>query len=224
MSPRPTVFVVDRLADDHDRDGRLLERFERDRLVLFALDLDVLHVRLETGRAADDFDVTRIDRQLGAPASFGEHAAVAHDLESLHADLARYDDREIRELGLEHVDVLLGELLAIGAAGLLGIEQRLTELAPRARDLAHLLVTDGEVEERARRGVEAIALGELLTGLGVAACLHEAAPREKERLGHRACFAARRRRGCGLVLGDPERRDGRDDERAGEERCDVSLH
>ena len=80
------------------------------------------------------------------------------DLQVLHAREVGDDDGEEGQIGLELGDVLFGELFAVGAVGFARVGKRLTKLAPCARDATFGFVADREIEERAGRGVEPIAL------------------------------------------------------------------
>src|SRR5580692_5824642 len=101
--------------------------------------------------------LARVDREWHAPSGGLDSHLVARDLHALDLDVGWHDDGQLRELGIELRLLLLGEVfvlrLALTAAEADGIEVR----APRARELAGLLVTVSEVQERANTGDRVVA-------------------------------------------------------------------
>ena len=126
------------------------------------------------------------------PRRLAEHRAI-----DLHLEVGLFADDvngEPRHTPGEEREVLVRDLLAILAAVLHRLARGGLHLEIRGAEAALLLVTDGEVQERAAAGVEPLALGELRASLGVSPTVHQLAPFLEERLGEHLVGDRR----CGL--------------------------
>jgi hypothetical protein len=132
------------------------------------------------------------------------------DLEALGRRAGRLE-HDAREARVEGGGVVAGEIDAGLLTGLHGHAGRLVELTPGARGLALLLVADGEVEQRAELGVEALALGELAARLGDLAGVEQLPRLAEERLGGGELRDAR-----GRALRGARGRGGRAEARSGQ--------
>ena len=109
--------------------------------------------------------------------------AIGHDMrQPLHALLLYLSALERRVEDGEAREVLARRLLTIGSSVANRTTERLAELRIRRREVALGFVAQPEVEERPRRWIESIALGELRTRGGEIARLHLRATVVEERL------------------------------------------
>src|SRR6185295_17281677 len=98
-------------------------------------------------------------------------------------------------LRLERVGLVARDLEPRVVADLRGDRDHLAIAAPRARQLAELLVAGGDVEQRAQRGVELVAGLEARTRRRVVALVGQRARLVEQLLGGRDRRALRRWRG-----------------------------
>src|SRR4051794_19230501 len=128
---------------------------------------------------------TWIDRDRHAPSCGAELDAV--DLDVDRSRLAsRMNNGQMAKLRLELVDPIQRDLLAIGIALSPRYGHDVVVLRPRRRGLALLLMAHRQIEQRPRRGVEALTLGELRTRLVVAMRAQKGSTLIEERLCDRA--------------------------------------
>ena len=80
---------------------------------------------------------------------------------------------ELRDFPFELVDVNARGGLAILSAVFDRLAERLVVRGPRRRELAFVLTTEPEVQERAAAGIESLTLGELRARVSEAALVHE---------------------------------------------------
>ena len=125
-----------------------------------------------------------VDGDRDAPLGARHVDAVARHLEAV--DGLRHGDREPREVRRERLGMPLRSGHVLGATARVRRARRLAVRRPRGRCAPELLVAVGEVQERAGRRVEALAVGELGARFGDLS------------LGHQRSLARRapRRRPC----------------------------
>src|ERR1700683_857582 len=113
------------------------------------------------GSGGLDGVVTRVDGDGGVPLAPRDGRTIPGELQTF--DLARRGDadREADELGLELRRALVSESCPVGVPRFLRDGLGVLVGRPRARRLAVLLVALREVEERARRRIDLLAVGEL---------------------------------------------------------------
>jgi len=147
--------------------------------------------------------ITGVDRYGDAPQRVAHELPVAPHLEIGDASEGRNLDAELSESRGEGIGPLACGLFTVRLAAPVRQVGHLEERRPRARELAHVLPADGQVELRAHRGRQALALGELGARVGVVTLPHATAPLVEEQLrgrhviARRVCLARRdaRRRG-----------------------------
>src|SRR3569623_1611167 len=149
------AFLDDRrdAAGGRLRVRRGLQLRQRQLLDLGLVDRDERRPRLEIDRRRRDHVVARIAVERDAERRRLDRLNNARDDEPGDVGLRRVD-RQLRQPRLEILRALLGDVDARGVAGLRGERDDLSIVAPRARELALLLVAGGEVEQRTERRIE----------------------------------------------------------------------
>src|SRR5262249_51228938 len=145
-----------------------LERRDRDEdLGVLRRHHDLLGPRLLARRGGGEPVLARVDRERRAPRGARHGLGVERDV-PVGLGGVRLDD-DARQRLLQGRDLLAGEALALLLALAVGDRRGGGVLGPGGGDPALLLVADGQVEQGAELGVEALALCELGAGIAVVA-------------------------------------------------------